>query len=458
RALSYDLPGASQQAVLTIGDPEGNTIYSNTLALGEFGSFNTSLVLERSAKLGYYSMNVQVYQGALSDSANVIGAFYGSFGVAEYRKPAFEVAVEPARPDVVQGETLDLHVSAKYFASGALANAPVHWRLLANPLFFSSDDFANYSFEHIEDAYAWYRGDQPARPGGELVADGDARTDAQGNLTISLPASLGKDTRSRTLTLDVEITDIDGQVIASQGTVNVHAGAFYVGLRPEGYVAQAGQPQNVSFVTLDPQGQPVAGRALTLSLFRREWNSVRQQGADGQLYWTSTFSDTLIETKPANTDAQGRGSTSFTPRAGGEYRIVAEARDDAGHAITSSAFSWVYGGDVFWGINDTARVDLIADKRTYKPGDTAGILVTAPYAGMQALMTIERGSVLEYKLFTLQGTTELLRVPLKAEYAPNVYVSVVLIKPAGGDVPVPDIRVGLVNLPISTEQQELKIV
>jgi uncharacterized protein YfaS (alpha-2-macroglobulin family) len=458
RALSYDLPGASQQAVLTIGDPEGNTIYSNTLALGEFGSFNTSLVLERSAKLGYYSMNVQVYQGALSDSANVIGAFYGSFGVAEYRKPAFEVAVEPARPDVVQGETLDLHVSAKYFASGALANAPVHWRLLANPLFFSSDDFANYSFEHIEDAYAWYRGDQPARPGGELVADGDARTDAQGNLTISVPASLGKDTRSRTLTLDVEITDIDGQVIASQGTVNVHAGAFYVGLRPEGYVAQAGQPQNVSFVTLDPQGQPVAGRALTLSLFRREWNSVRQQGADGQLYWTSTFSDTLIETKPANTDAQGRGSTSFTPRAGGEYRIVAEARDDAGHAITSSAFSWVYGGDVFWGINDTARVDLIADKRTYKPGDTAGILVTAPYAGMQALMTIERGSVLEYKLFTLQGTTELLRVPLKAEYAPNVYVSVVLIKPAGGDVPVPDIRVGLVNLPISTEQQELKIV
>src|SRR5205823_6098259 len=164
--------------------------------------------------------------------------------------------------------------------------------------------------------YAWYRwGDSQQPAGGEQVADGQAQTDAQGNFSVKLPANLGKDNHSRTLTLDVEVTDVDGQVIASQGTANVHVGAFYIGLRPDG----------------------------------------------------------------------------------GEYRIGAEGRDDAGHTIKSSAYSWVYGGDVFWGVNDTNRVDLIADKSSYKPGDTASILVTAPYAGMSALMTIERGEVIEHK-------------------------------------------------------------
>jgi uncharacterized protein YfaS (alpha-2-macroglobulin family) len=60
-------------------------------------------------------------------------------------------------------------------------------------------------------------------------------------------------------------------------------------------------------------------------------------------------------------------------------------------------------------------------------------------------------------VLTLQGTTELIDVPVTAAYAPNVYVSLVLIKPAGGDLPVPDMRVGLINLAVSTEQQELTV-
>jgi uncharacterized protein YfaS (alpha-2-macroglobulin family) len=453
--LSYDMPAKDQQAYLQINDPEGNTVYSATLALSEFGTFNTSIALERSAKLGQYSITGQLYANGqpLQDS----GSFYGSFTVAEYRKPTFEIDVTPAKPDLVQGDTLEMTISAKYFSGGVLANAPVRWRLLANPLSFAPESAANYSFQDLDDAYAWYRGDNPSAPGGELVADGTAHTDAQGNLVIRQPAGLGKDGGSRTLTLDVEVTDVDGQVIAAQGNVNVHAGAFYVGLRPESYVVQAGQPQTISILTLDPQERPVGNRKLTLSLSKREWNSVRQQGADGQLYWTSHYSDTLVETKDASTDATGRGSVAFTLKQGGEYHIRAEARDDAGHTIVSGAYTWAYGGDVFWGVNDTNRVDLIADKASYKPGDTASVLVTAPYASMRALMTIERGSVIEHKLLTLAGTTELIKVPLKAEYAPNIYVSVVLIKPAGGDVPVPDLRVGLVNLPISTEQQELNI-
>ena len=50
----YSLPGQGQQAFLTISDPEGNAVYSATLALSEFGTFNTSFPLERGAMLGSY--------------------------------------------------------------------------------------------------------------------------------------------------------------------------------------------------------------------------------------------------------------------------------------------------------------------------------------------------------------------------------------------------------------------
>ena len=457
----YALPEGGRRAHLTVSDAKGSVVLSTTLPLSEFGTFNTSLALAQSAALGNYSMI-----GRLEDDSDNHG-FYGSFTVAEYRKPAFELSVTPAKPDLVQGETLMMNVTASYFSGGAVANAPVRWRLLAEPLYFSSDAAPSFRFEDLEDAYAWYRWDDGQRGGGgDLVSDGTAKTDAQGHFSLSLPADLGKDNHSRVLTLSVEVTDVDGQVIASEGSANVHAGAFYIGLRPDGYVAQAGQPQQVSLLTLGFDGRPVGGRALKLGIYKREWFSAREQGADGQLYWTSHFTDTLVETRDATTDAQGRAAISFTPREGGSYRVGAEGRDDGGHTIKASAFTWAYGGDAFWGVNDTNRVDLIADKDRYKPGDTANILVPAPYKGMTALMTIERGRVIEHKLLTLPTTTELLHIPISVDYAPNVYVSIMLVKPAGAEgpgatpnpqSPIPDLRVGLVNLPVSTEQQELSV-
>ncbi|HMP41275.1 MAG TPA: alpha-2-macroglobulin family protein, partial [Roseiflexaceae bacterium] len=281
---------------------------------------------------------------------------------------------------------------------------------------------------------------------------------------LRLPAErytpAGQAIRSRILTIDVEVTDIDGQVIAAQGIVNLHEGAFYIGMRPDGYVATAGHRQAIDLITLDPQGNPIGNRSINATLFAREWYSIREQGADGRLYWTSRYTDTLIERTDLTTDAGGRGRVEFTIPAGGSYRIAAESRDDRGRLIASDSYIWATGDTVFWGVDDTNRIDLIADRTSYAPGDTARVLVTAPYPGMTALITIERGTVVEHRLHTLQGTSELIDIPISAAYTPNVYVGLTLIKPPGnreGDPSVPELRVGLVNLPVTTRERELTV-
>ena len=453
----YTLPTGNQFAALTISDPDGNQVYSSTLELSPFGTFSTDLPVSGGSSLGSYYMNAQLV------GDNQYHNFSGSFNVSEYRKPVFEITVKPAHEDVLMGEPIAATATARYFAGGALANAPIHWRLLADPYYFSSDAAPGYQFENLEDAYASYRWfDNPQSASGEQVAEGSATTDAQGNFSLNLPAGTASDKHSRALTLDVEVTDVDGQVISGQGNVHLHAGAFYVGLRPDGYVAQIGKPQAVDLITLDPQGQPVAGRSMDVGIYQREWYSVREQGPDGRFYFTSAYTDTLQQTIPAKTDDKGRASVSFTPRLAGSYRIAATGKDDGGRTVTSSAFTWATGGNAFWGVNDSNRIDLIADRTSYKPGDTAKILVTAPYKGSSALLTIERGEVISHRLLSIAGTSELIEVPITADYAPNVYVSVVLITPAGSgntaDAPAaPDVRVGLVNLAISTEQQDLTV-
>jgi alpha-2-macroglobulin len=464
----FALPPGGSRAHLSVSDTEGNTVLSTTLALSDFGTFDTTLPLVPGAPLGGYSMSAAIVPSTGAPFDPATPAIFGQFAVAEYRKPAFEVTVAPAAPDLVQGEQIVFDVRAAYFSGGAPANAPVRWRLLSAPRFFSPESAPTYSFGRFDDADLWYRSDgrPPQTDFGELIAEGSAAADAQGRFRLALGPDqytlANAASASRRLTLDVEITDIDGQVIAGQGAVNLHPAAFYVGVRPDNYVARAGQPTPVSLITVTPQGDPAPNRELSVEIFRREWYSAREQAADGRLYWTSKYSDTLVQSLDARSDSQGRASVSVTLPEGGEYRIGASGKDDQGRTAASDGFVWATGGDVFWGVDDTSRVDLIADKRQYAPGDTAQVLVTAPYKGMTALVTIERGTVLEHRLLTLAGTTEVVAVPIDPGYAPNVYVGVTLIAPAGdGTTPdrpaVPEMRVGLVNLPVSTERQELTL-
>lgn len=449
---AYQPPQDGQQVRISVNDPQWNTMFSTVVTVGEFGTFATNLTLDQSAAPGSYTIYLSNVETDQQDS----GFAYGSFTVAEYRKPAFEVAVVPSKPDLVQDESLTMDVTARYYSGGVVADAPVRWRLLSAPLVFQSESVATFRFDALDDPYAWYRGDEGTQ-GSALVSEGTAITDHRGKLSLHFPTALGEDQQSRVLTLDVEVTDVDGQVIAAQGKANIHTGEFYIGMRPDGYVADVGKPQSVSLITVDPQGQMVADRALAVSIYKREWYSVRERGADGQMYWTSAYSETLVDTMDARTDAQGRAAITFIPNDGGSYRIGAEGRDSQGHTVRSSAFTWAYGGAIFWGINDKNRIDLIADKDRYQPGDTARILVPAPYTGMTALMTIERSGIIEHRVLTLKDTSELIQVPITADYAPNVYVSLVLIKPALDELPVPDVRVGLINLPVSAEQKELRV-
>ena len=174
-------------------------------------------------------------------------------------------------------------------------------------------------------------------------------------------------------------------------------------------------------------GQPsaVSGQALTISFYQREWYTVREKRDDGNFYWRSAYTDTLVATDHVTTDAKGQAVAKFTPKAGGSYRVVGEGKDAAGNTVRSATFLWVAGaGFVSWRLENNDRIELVADKKQYVPGETAEVLIPAPFANAEALLTIERGTIKEVRRLTLKGNSERVKIDLKPDYAPDVFVSV----------------------------------
>ncbi len=235
-------------------------------------------------------------------------------------------------------------------------------------------------------------------------------------------------------------------------------GDLYVGLAPDRYVGTAGEDQTVHVIVVDTDGVPLARRSVELVFYQREWLTVQVESPEGYTYWSNEPRDTAVYTATVTTDGMGRAKRSFVPEEGGLYRVVARARDGRGNPVRSAAYLWV-SDDAFinWGRENHPRINLVPDKESYAPGDVASILVPLPVRGpVQALMTIERGELIEQHVFTLESSSDRIQLRITPDYAPNVFVSVFVAVPAEQNAPG-SFFLGYAEILVSAEQQLLEL-
>ncbi len=383
---------------------------------------------------------------------------YVSFRVAEFRKPEFEVNVTTDKDSYVNGETIQASVAADLFFGAPLANADVKWQITAQPFSFQHEDYPGYSFSDYQRDYQYDDYGPRYEPQQYMRGEGTGKTDAQGRFSFSAPANVSSDPLSQTFTVEATVTDQNAQSVAEFTAVEVHKGKFYLGLKPESYVAFAGEETKVSLVSIEPDGKPVANVPVKVSIYERKWRTIRQRDPDGQQRYHSEPEDTLQETMDARTGADGTGEFAFTPAKSGEYYVVVEAKDSAGNPIKASDFVWASSAEhASWSVGNDDVIKLVADKAEYSPGDTAKILVAAPFEASRGLVTQERGRLIGYELHDFQTNSDILEVPITADHIPNVYVGVTLFKPPTADNPMPQVKFGLVELKVSTDQKKLRI-
>ena len=255
------------------------------------------------------------------------------------------------------------------------------------------------------------------------------------------------------------VTEASGRTVTSYGATPVDVYPFYIGLRLEREgTLRVGETQRVRVVEVTPGGAALdAGKPLVVKLARVQWNSVLKRNSDGRYEWKSERDVTVL--REDTLAVAGVESTwSFAVEQTGEYLLlVSDPASGSSSSLRVNAASadqeWVA-----WSRENPDRVELSLDRERYHPGDTARLLIKAPFSGT-ALLTLESDRVLEQRVITLEKNTAEVELPVRAEFAPNVYAAITLIRPAVAESVWSAHRaVGAIALPVEPPQCRLQVV
>ena len=402
----YRIPEADPGVGLSIRDPQYNELTSSPVTLNDLGTFAGEFVIPDDAPTGVYSLQV---------GGGVLDSFFAgtTFTVAEFRVPEFRVEVATPRADYIDGDAIDVEAAASFFFGGPLAGAPVDWAVLSSATSIRVEAYGRYSFADFDA----FRFDEFRRP---LRAEGSAETDAAGVARFAVAAVLEGSEGVQEFQVSATVTDENAQAVASSTTLRVHPAAYYAGIKPESYIATAGEPPGVSLATVDVEGAIAPNRPVTVRIFQREWVTTKEQTAGGGRIYRSEPVDTALEVRTATTDEAGAARIEYVPPRAGSYRLVAESTDEQGRVARAAAFLWVSGsGRVLWRVRNDDVIELVADRDNYEVGDVAEVLVPTPFEGAIGLVTVERGRVLSSEVREFATTSERLRHPDRGRAHPE---------------------------------------
>jgi len=447
--LHYRLP-SQKQVYVTIDNDQGQ-IFSQSVDISANGTFALQYDLGADAPVGNYYLQVNAAPG--SDVS--FGAT--SFRVAEYVKPQFAVTAQTTPEQVLAGEQAAFTLDAAYYSGGALGNATVDWFMEARPYFYTPPaDYGRFSFGDFDYYEYYYNGGPGNAP--PVTNEGQGQTDENGHFELSQTMSLAKEGVSQTVDFSANVTDVGGNLVGSSASLTVLGSAIHAGIRPENYVGKQGEAQTFHLAALDVDGKPIAGQTLSVAFGEQRWYSIIRKDENGVSHWDSSVKIIPAGSASAVTDENGLATVTFTPPTGGEYKATVTAKDNQGRMAKASSYLWVSSRKYIpWRESNDRSFQLIADKDSYAPGETAKILIAQPFEGQNlALITVERGHIYAKKVVTLENNSSVYKLPITADMAPVMYVSVMVVKAADGITP-PDFKMGVVRININLAQQQINV-
>jgi alpha-2-macroglobulin len=441
-------PGEGKKVKVAVDGPQGSTFVETEARLSAFGGFWFDLELPGDARLGDYTIRAQL------DS----GTFTREFSVEEYRPATFEVTGKAKEGALVRQGKVQASVAANYLYGAPLRSGDVDVTVHSRPRRVEFDSFEGFSFFDERKYQAYYNGESEQSQ--TLVTEEHLKLDDKGNAAIAISIGANDVTADADLLVRANVAAPSNEVLGKTFVVPYFRSTRYFGIKSPGYFLDVGKPQRFEIIGVSPTGKPLDGPA-TVTVTRRDWNCVWEEWGYRGAYQCKDAVKTILATTLQLT-AGKPAPLEFTPESGGDYWVVVEGPSGGSADTTAAAatelYAWGDGGGS-WQSSDSMSFDIVTDKKQYRAGDTATLLLKTDLAQATGLVTIERDGVLERRLIEVTPKSKHLTVPITAAYAPNVYVSVALVQGRSGDGPrgKPRMRMGMVNLSVRPQDNALTV-
>jgi len=428
---------------LKIFNSKGDEIFNQDLTISDFGTFNTKIILENNVPLGTYRIcAINSYSCA-------------SFEVLEYQPAAFEVKLKTDKEEYISKDTVNLEVEAKYYFGVPLEGGEVEYTISSQNYYFDKYQDEYFSFGNNW-YYYWY--DYPYWSYGEkFILRGKTKLNEEGKAKISEVLDLEKlfkeeERKSKIIVFDVTVKNTLGQSISAQKSFILHAGQFYLGLKTDKSFCGKNEKFKIKVKSVDINGKETKVKNAKLEIYKVNWVWVKRQEATGGYNYKWDKKRDLIKSFDFETDEKGNYSLETQLEKEGEYEIEAKAFDKNKNLISSLDNIYIWGeGEVNVKPTNDTSLEIEPEKTNLKIGEQGKVIIKSPYSRAKALISIERGKIFDYQIKEINGNLYQFSFPVKEEYLPNVFVSVLLLSDK------PEVKFGKAEFQIDTEKQELNI-
>ncbi len=448
-------------------DPRGVSICRTNLPVTN-GAADWTFALPALGRRGSYTVRLKMGRAREQQSIEV----------RDFQPPAFEVIVQAPTNSGPKAE-ISIPVVARYLFGTPLQRASVHWTLLSEAIDFNPRPWNAFVFGNSGLDWQLRRGE------GTDIPPQDHSMHGTTELSTVHPVILKPDLQGQSgppnplrVTVQAEVTDLNQQTVAQTVHFDRHASDFYLGFRWKGgeeNLLSTNVPLEFELVAAHWDGRPMMEpRAVSVQLQRVEWKTLRVVGAGRTIDYRTerelhdvafesvqTEPTLLIGDRWMVAEATNHPSLRFPSLTEPGYYLASFRCEDDGHHPVETRVSFYVSGDgrVAWNEQNGSRLTLIPDKATYRPGDTARLLIAAPFSGT-AWVTLERENVRNSFCLETKGNAPSIQVPIGPQDAPNVMVSVTLIRGHGQsprEFPMPEWRVGYVSLPVVDPMSRLVV-
>lgn len=390
--------------------------------------------------------------------------------VAEFKRNEFEV--EERIHDLKPGAAvLKADVKATNFTGTPVSGGKVNWSLRSAPSNFYPAGYRDYRFGDYRNEDAGYWQAYYSYSGGGAFSgmkQQSAVLDGKGANTVEFSLAGQSFPRVRRLSLQASVVNGNEQLVKASRSAVWNPASVFVGVKNSSSICRQGTPLDLRLIVLGLDGKPYAGSDLDLDMTvtRTAFRPVRYESDDATTVrndevTATVMKETLTVTPADSADIRTGGKAVSIPTAqDGIYEVAFSGRDAEGREFRTAVKYWVYGSDVSpWEYHDGLKVKIIPDKQLYKPGETARLLVQTPIEG-EVMVTVEREKVLRSFARKLTLDNPVIEVPLEDADAPNVYVSVFLVK--GADLSSrkarnPQLKLGYAALKVQPVRHTLNV-
>ena len=374
-----------------------------------------------------------------------------SFRIEEFRRPEFEVSVSGPATDAWLGSEILFEAGAGYYGGGPLDGAAVVWRVDGSQAEYRPPGWDQYQFgldrrfpRRYDDAFPgeplWDSPDAEAGESASLAGSLDVR----GRHGVAVLAEAGLPV-PHAVTASASVQDVSRQTRTGSGRVLVHPASLYVGARTDSHLARLGEAYPVELTVVDIEGAPVAGAEIVVEASLQGVEPGFRLPADADEVRSCELVSGL---EPAACDLKFAS--------GGRWHINITVRDALGRPNLTRLERWVFGSGWFPDAGRQGHVQLVADRDTYQPGDTAQVMVVPPFTPAYGLYVVNRSGIVETRPLAIETEQAGLEIPITDRHYPNLHVQVFL-SGAAGDNGLPAMATGSTDLSVPPLARELQV-